>query len=176
MTCAAVNYLTADNHPRVDPRKLVAVGHSLGGWAAVLAAVQEPHLQAVAVIGAVTDPRELNWPLETIEAEFTPWLQGITPDGFARQWAALGAEFAPVEKVARLAPRPLFILHGAEDDVVPVSQAEELYRRAREPRQLIVHPSAGHSFVWARPWLRNQVLSWLAGLDLDERPGNRRAP
>src|SRR5271165_4423214 len=47
---AAVSYL-ADS-PLVDPDRIAVVGHSLGGWAAVVVAAAEPRLRAVAVYGA----------------------------------------------------------------------------------------------------------------------------
>jgi dipeptidyl aminopeptidase/acylaminoacyl peptidase len=168
---AALDHLSSGRYPQVDPARLVLVGHSLGGWAAVLAAAGDPRVCAVAVCGAVTDPRALPFTAAGAAAEFTPWLQGLTPEGFLDQWQALDAAYAPIEQVARLAPRPLFILHGRADEVVPVSQAETLYARAGEPRLLSVHPEANHSFTWHRPWLRDQILGWLKHLDLHTPAG-----
>ncbi|MGH3195353.1 MAG: alpha/beta hydrolase family protein [Streptosporangiaceae bacterium] len=36
----------------VDPGRIAVVGHSLGGWAAIVTAAAEPRLRAVAVCGA----------------------------------------------------------------------------------------------------------------------------
>jgi len=144
----------------------VVVGHSLGGWAAVLASAGDPRVRAVVVYGAVSDPRTLPFTAADAAEEFTPWLRGITPEEFQTQWQALDAAYAPVEQVARLAPRLLLILHSRADEVVPVEQAEALFARAGDPRQLLIHPEANHAFAWHRPWLRSHLLDWLQGLDL----------
>jgi dipeptidyl aminopeptidase/acylaminoacyl peptidase len=168
---AALDDLSSGRYPQVDPARLVLVGHSLGGWAAVLAAAGDPRVRAVAVYGAVTDPRALPFTAAGAAAEFTPWLQGLTPDDFFDQWHALDAALIPVEQVARLASRSLLVLHSRADEVVPVSQAQALYARAGEPRTLVLHPEANHSFTWHRPWLRGQILDWLDQLDLGRVAG-----
>jgi len=148
-------------HPEVDPARIVLVGHSLGGWAAILASRDDHRIKGVAVYGCVTDTRTLRFSLSEIKAEFTPWLQGISPHGFSRLWADLGPELIPVEQVAHLAPRPLMVIHGKEDDVVPISQSQALIARAGEPKTFFVHPTAGHGFIWDRPWLIDRILTWL---------------
>lgn len=45
-------------------------------------------------------------------------------------------------KASRL---PVLIIHGAEDDIVPVSMAYELYEAAPEPRELLIIEGAGHA-------------------------------
>ena len=163
---AALDDLSSGSHPQVDAARLVLVGHSLGGWAAVLAAAGDPRVRAVAVHGAVSDPRTLPFTAADAAEEFTPWLRGLTPEGFRAQWEALDAAHTPIEQVARLAPRPLLILHSRADEVVPFEQAEALFRRAGDPRQLLIHPEANHAFAWHRSWLRDRLLDWLRGLDL----------
>lgn len=39
---------------------------------------------------------------------------------------------------------PILISHGTEDELVPLSQAQELYKNANEPKKLIVLNGAGH--------------------------------
>ena len=163
---AALDHLSSGRYPQVDRACLVLVGHSLGGWAAVLAAARDLRVRAVAVYEVIADPRSVPFTAADASAGFTPWLQGLTPEGFAAQWQALDAPCAPVEQVARLASRSLLVLHSRADEVVPVSQAQALYARAGEPRTLVIHPEANHSFTWHRPWLRDQILGWLDHLDL----------
>src|SRR5260221_9998869 len=52
---AAVDYLQDGDLPTVDRERIAVVGHSLGGWAAVLAAARDHRLRAVAVCGGVAD-------------------------------------------------------------------------------------------------------------------------
>lgn len=48
------------------------------------------------------------------------------------------------DKVARLAPRPLLLLHGDRDTVLPVSASQAVFERAKEPKRLVVYPGADH--------------------------------
>jgi hypothetical protein len=164
---AAIDYLTSGIHPQIDPNCLVLIGHSLGGWAAVLGAIDNPKVQAVAAIAAVTDPRILSFGLENARNYFTPWLPGLSAEDFVEQWSALGAEFAPVEQVAKLTPRPILIIHAEADADVPFQQSQLLFDCAEEPRGLITHPTANHAFAWHRQWLRDQLSNWLDELTFD---------
>ncbi len=161
---AALDYLSSGAHPQVNPERLYLIGHSMGGWAAIMAG-HDPRVRAVAIIGAVCDPRPLDWGDAVIEAEFTPWLPGLSLDAFKAQWAGLDADYSPVEQVGRLAPHPLLILHGGKDEVVPVVQSEELHARSKDFSELEIHPAANHSFTWHRPWLLDRVLGWLQAVD-----------
>jgi fermentation-respiration switch protein FrsA (DUF1100 family) len=44
--------------------------------------------------------------------------------------------FDPVEVVDRISPRPLLLMHGVEDEIVPVANAHALYASAGEPKEL----------------------------------------
>ena len=46
---AAVDHLTSAAYPPVDPRRLAVVGHSLGGWAAILAASVSPLMYSITI-------------------------------------------------------------------------------------------------------------------------------
>jgi dipeptidyl aminopeptidase/acylaminoacyl peptidase len=163
---AALDHLSSGQHPHVDPEQLVLIGHSLGGWAAVLAAVADPRPRAVAVYGAFADPRCFEFSMDDIATEFTPWLKGITPEEFVTQVKALDEDYCPVEQVARIAPRPLLILHGGLDSDIPPQQGQALFERARGPREYILIPEANHAFSWHRPLLRRHILDWLDWLDI----------
>jgi fermentation-respiration switch protein FrsA (DUF1100 family) len=137
----------------------------MGGWAAVMGAVDNLNVKAVAVIAAVTDPRVLSFGLENAGTYFTPWLPGLSPEAFVEQWQALGAEYSPVEHVAKIAPRPLLIIHAEADEDVPFQQSQALFDCAEEPRRFLSHPTANHAFAWHRQWLRDQLFAWLDALN-----------
>jgi fermentation-respiration switch protein FrsA (DUF1100 family) len=44
--------------------------------------------------------------------------------------------FDPVEVVDRISPRPLLLIHGTEDHIIPVASAHALIERAGEPKEL----------------------------------------
>ena len=46
--------------------------------------------------------------------------------------------------MADLAPRPLLVIHGTADRVVPAVLSERLFALAREPKELWLIAGAGH--------------------------------
>jgi alpha-beta hydrolase superfamily lysophospholipase len=66
--------------------------------------------------------------------------------------------------VGRIAPRPLFLAHGAENDLYSPEEARRLYRLAGEPRELHLLEGAGHS-----EWMHdgNRTFQQLIGLVTD---------
>ena len=50
----------------------------------------------------------------------------------------------PVDCVGRVAPTPLLVIHGDEDDTVPVDEAHRLYEAAAAPKELYVVKGGGH--------------------------------
>jgi uncharacterized protein len=53
--------------------------------------------------------------------------------------------FSVEHLVGRIAPRPLFLAHGAANDLYSPEEAHRLYRLAGEPRELHLLDGAGHS-------------------------------
>ena len=157
---AAVNHLSSGAIPPVDPRRLAAVGHSLGGWAAILAAAHDLRLRAVAACGAAVDIGALNLGSAEIEREFTRFL-AVTPDEFRRQQDEAATRLDPLAAAAAIAPRPLLVVHGTADRWVPVAQARRLASRARPPSRYEEIEGAGHDFAWQRGRLRDLVTGWL---------------
>ncbi len=53
----------------------------------------------------------------------------------------------PIRSVGRISPRPLLIIHGGQDQDVPVSEALRLYQQAGMPKELWVVDEAAHRCV-----------------------------
>ena len=53
--------------------------------------------------------------------------------------------FRPEALVARIAPRPLLLIHGADNDLYGACESERLYAAAGEPRELVLLPGLGHT-------------------------------
>jgi dipeptidyl aminopeptidase/acylaminoacyl peptidase len=59
-----------------------------------------------------------------------------------------------VEKAGRDLQKPLLLIHGQDDDGVPVREAEELYSWSdRERSELLIIPDTGHTFGSVHPWV-----------------------
>lgn len=59
--------------------------------------------------------------------------------------AELLFRFRPEDAVGRVAPRPLLLVHGAENDLHSPDESRELYRRAGDPKELVLLPGCGHT-------------------------------
>jgi len=58
----------------------------------------------------------------------------------------------PIDDVGKIAPRPLLLIHGDQDTLVPLENGEALYQAAGEPKELYVVSGAGHGgFLDADP-------------------------
>jgi dipeptidyl aminopeptidase/acylaminoacyl peptidase len=156
---AAVDYLSGC--PAVDPGRIAVVGHSMGGWAAIVTASVEPRLRAVATYGAPTRlGAGLRLDPEQVENEFTRFL-AVTPAEFAAQLDEVARRMDPLEAVAAIAPRPLLVVHGTEDRWVPVTQSRELRARAGPSCRYVEVDGADHAFSWHRTELRELIAAWL---------------
>lgn len=85
------------------------------------------------------------------------WL-GSSPGG-RRIARSLGVRLAsvtswpesPEEVVDRIAPTPLILVHGRDDHFFDEEEAWRLYRRAREPKRLMLATRFGHAEDGLRP-------------------------
>ncbi|NPV27903.1 MAG: alpha/beta fold hydrolase [Firmicutes bacterium] len=57
-------------------------------------------------------------------------------------------------------PRPVLIVHGEQDEVVPLKQAQAAFAAAGEPKQLVVIPGADHRFLKDYPRAWEVTLEW----------------
>jgi dipeptidyl aminopeptidase/acylaminoacyl peptidase len=132
---AAVDHVAAQ--PGIRPDGIGAYGFSMG--AAVLADVasSDTRLRAVALAACYTD-----------DAEFIRHFRGRGPvRGLPGLWMARlhGQVFPhPLADMPQIAPRPVMLITGDEDPVVPWHSAEQLYAAASEPKELYVVHGAGH--------------------------------
>lgn len=114
-------------------------GFSKGSYVAVQVASGHPDVAAVVLAGAVA-----SFPDQT-RHEFRRY-------GLLSQWPALKAReqggFVPTdpqpEQLIGNLTRPLLLISGEFDEVVPLSQSDRLYRAARDPKTWWVVPGARH--------------------------------
>lgn len=77
-------------------------------------------------------------------------------------WVDGFRKIAPVNWIDRIAPRPLLLIQGKDDDLIDEEQAWRLYEKAGEPKEIAIVPGAGHKLRLsdramgiALGWLKN---------------------
>ncbi len=75
--------------------------------------------------------------------------------------AALSSQLAGTDLADRLSPRPLLLVHGSADEVLPDRCSREIYRRAKEPKRLVLYPGCRHGLDQCREELDRDLLAWL---------------
>jgi len=69
------------------------------------------------------------------DKDFPPSLQ---------EWLKGFETISPIHWIDKISPRPLLLLHGDGDEVVPVKHARQLYQKAKDPKELRIIPGARH--------------------------------
>lgn len=119
---------TADHlirHPRVSAVWLVGFG--TGGALCIAAAATDQRVRGVASLAAPAD--FANWAREPERLLRRGREGGAIAEGEPTDWEAWVAplrRIAAADTAADLAPRPLLLLHGAEDEVVPSLDARAI--------------------------------------------------
>jgi hypothetical protein len=71
-------------------------------------------------------------------------------------------DFRADEQVGNISPRPLLLLHSANDSVTPTYESIEMFKRARQPAELHLLSDIDHfTFSEENPRLTNIVREWL---------------
>jgi fermentation-respiration switch protein FrsA (DUF1100 family) len=79
-----------------------------------------------------------------IPAHLRTDVTGKSAQQFPAETAQSMMAFRADEVVARIAPRPLLLLHAAHDSVTPTAESIELFRRARPPVELHLFDGVDH--------------------------------
>lgn len=126
--------------------KVWLVGFGAGGALAICVAGEDLAIAGVATFAApasfdeqVPEARRF---VAQVRAAGMIHTRGFPEDPAA--WARELKEIQPAQLVGNIPPRPLLIVHGASDDVVPMTDARELADIAYASAELRVLAGAGH--------------------------------
>jgi dipeptidyl aminopeptidase/acylaminoacyl peptidase len=135
---AAVDWLL--QRSEVDPERIGAYGLSMGAYVLTQAAVLDKRIHAVTLAASPNDVVEFNW-LAT-----SRWgLLTQLPCYWALRMGGTPLDMLPKDIIGQIAPRPLLILNGDEDTLVPEWMARQLYAAAHEPKELYIVHGAHHA-------------------------------
>ncbi|OOV07931.1 dipeptidyl aminopeptidase [Rhodoferax fermentans] len=146
--------------PEVDDQRLVVLGHSVGAGAALLCATHRQDVKAVVCLGAFAHPQEV----------MRRWLAEVHLPYLVIGWYLLrhvqhviGARFdeiAPIHSMARV-HCPVLLVHGSEDEVVPVGDAQRLQAAGRPGQVTWIEIPGGHDPSEAAPAYVPQLIHFL---------------
>ncbi|HVL81546.1 MAG TPA: alpha/beta fold hydrolase [Actinomycetota bacterium] len=127
---------------------VAVVGSSLGGATALIEAAGDPSVGAVATLAAPADLESLTAEdggagfIDRVRATGLFRTPGYPPDPVG--WARQLLETRPEDAARELGERPLLVLHGGRDDVVPPEHGERIAAAASGPVEHVLLPGAGH--------------------------------
>ncbi|MBC2605757.1 alpha/beta hydrolase [Pelagicoccus albus] len=148
-----------------DPyRKIIYIGHSMGGAVGTLVAAEEPTRihTLVSLAGMVHTAdffkREFG---EEVPGEGFMWEEPTCPLS-QLAWddaIAIGDTLGSIKKIAQ----PWLLIHGADDDVVPLSDSKDAINSATTKTKLIERPNESHMFSEnAYPEIAKAISQWVA--------------
>ena len=127
---------------QVDPRRIYLTGLSMGGFGSVALAASHPNLFAALLIVC----------------------GGVDPDSLTRSVSNETPPPPAHAELKRLTHLPAWLIHGALDPLVPVSQSQNLVKLLREAGHCELryteHPEGTHD-VWTETYADPNVYNWL---------------
>jgi uncharacterized protein len=121
-----------------------AWGGSMGAVAMIRAAAHYPEIEALVADSpfvTLEEEMDLRVPFKVMRSLirfFAERESGVTLDSVR-----------PVDDITRISPRPVFLIQGMGDGMVPLNSAQRLYDAAGEPRQLWMEKDVPHLNMYA---------------------------
>lgn len=162
---------------RLDPTRIVLVGHSMGGFMTVQAASADPAVKGIAMISAAdmggifgqmqtqdSQPIAIRKMSAGLAEEGMAPLSGCTSDGLAKELADHASGWAFQSKVGALKQRPALVI-TSDDGLANASEAfASALRLAGDGQVTTLHLAADHAYSDQRAELSHALLQWLAPL------------
>jgi len=153
------------NVKEVAKNHFCLLGFSGGAAVSVYTAAHDPRISLVATCACPADFRSLpqrETPMDTIQRfrqigairdkDFPPSIE---------EWQRGFEIVSPIKWIDKISPRPLLLVHGDADELIPLGHAHKLYRKAKEPKELKIMPGAKHKLrleeaatVFVLDWLK----------------------
>lgn len=121
-----------------------AWGGSMGAVTMIQAAAKYPQIEALIADSpfyALKNEMDLRVPfpiMRSLIQLFAEWKTGVNP-----------YLVRPIDEISKISPRPVFIIQGMSDSMVPLDSAQRLYDAAGEPKQLWEENGVPHLNMYA---------------------------
>jgi len=167
-TQAAIQFLRdAENVKkyRIDPKKIVLIGHSMGGFMAACATARDPEVAGLVMISAWNIGATMSGPRETHRIDSFPAassrLAGTTPAGLQAEAEANAAKWNYLDYAEALKTRPVFIVESHDRNLSYNKEMKEALQKAGNTRVKESYLETDHSYSDHRIALQVAVLQWL---------------
>ena len=163
---AAIQYVL--KRPDVQPDRIVIYGQSLGGALAVYVAatsVHRDHLCAVITDSAFASYRQIA--REKLAQNFLFW---------AVQYPAsytVNDDYSPIDVIQNISPTPVLVIHGGQDWLVPPHHGQQLYDKARDPKEFWMVDDAGHARLLYWTQWQDQFVEYLRSVTCEHGRGGQ---
>lgn len=155
---AALSYLK-ESRPHLADR-LGVFGLSMGGAVGIMAMARHPEIKAAVIESSFIDYQRVvrQWAWNHYRVPYFPmvWLTLLMLR--LRVGDARVDDHSPIEHIGKIAPRPLFLIGGGKDLLMPEADVRRLHAAAGEPKQLWIVPEAAHAECHA-----------IGGIEFEER-------
>jgi len=158
---AAIDFLAGLDE--VDKSRLCVLGSSAGAAVSVYVAANDPRVSSLITFAC---PAEFSFLTDKKRAKATidhfRTIGVIKDTSFPpseKEWLNGFSTVSPLKWIDKISPRPLLLIHGEKDDLVPVEHARKLFERAGEPKKLVIIPGAGHRLRLEEKAV-NTALDW----------------
>ncbi len=162
---------------RIDPDRLIPVGHSMGGFAALVAAASDERVPAVAGLASfnfglharlMRQVPDIHARTVAALGPLVPPLHGATAERLTEEMLAHRADWNLVDRVAALKDRPVLLVGAERDDLaVPLLHHRPLadaFEAAGAPRLTARTFDDDHVFSSHRIALARTVAGWLGSV------------
>ena len=151
-------------------------GFSAGAAVSCCVAARDPRVKGLVMAAAPAEFFSLFSPQEPQLFLDRMRERGLIRDPFFPpepvQWLREIYATSPLLYINNVSPRPLLIIHGSRDELVPCRHAFQLYRQAGSAAHLVILPGGKHQLRRYPPaierclqWMKNSWIagSWIAG-------------
>ena len=141
------------------------IGHSMGAAVSILHSAKDERVKSLCVLGSPAEttiikelfPKEKQ---EEIEKKGKATITMFAKDFVITKEFIDDAKRHSIQQALKQFKRPFCIIHGDNDDVVPVENAKKLFEYASEPKHLHIVKGADHFFSKQIDEVEKIIVDW----------------